>query len=463
MNDRLHVLSKPAWRGLAGHPDLEGLDVELLRALDSFFDHMATHQISTVDTADFLAWADLSQGTAGLEALKHGLAALDPDDPSLPALSEALVLAQRKASHKPVYGVRPSYARSVSVPVSELPASWQAFLEGIRIRRAGGDPSAPATAIQDRMSQKLGQYILSVRTAGLEEDLHLEGLQGFYRDLTSRGSSRTGEPLRPAALRATFEELERFARLRGCYPEALQAALKTTLKALRDQEARTSQLKYGKMHGIGGPPEIISRAFEALAVAAKAKSPATRHKRRNRAAALGLPAILPLRRDWDRIVFGKTLVWSGDRYRFRNFRPKKTALLDGRRDFPASIHPAMTPFVDALILQDNAPRYLDALREQAERVERPLFVHPDGTPCAKSYVSRVWSEVVGTGATIARSLVHDFFGAKGEDGVRKALLLCDQYAFETTRHYVGVSVHQRLFDAAQDDVLETFEGLLDDG
>ncbi len=459
--ERFQILAKPNWQKIDGHPAIDTLNLDLLCALDSFFDHIGHFKLTLPTPEDFLAWATLFGGANDLRFLSRGLSAFDADDPNLDVIDAALSIIEAKETFRGTDGKgRPTYGRSVSVPLVELPEDWQAFLQHLRVRRIGGDPSAPSLEIQKRMSQKLGQYIFLVRRDGLDEDLHQEGLTAFYGDISTRISARSGTLLRPATLRATWEELERFARLRGSYSEELGAALKMTLAMLREEELAVTQLKYEKMHGLGGPPDIIREAFALLGKTANSSSPGKRHILRNRAAALGLPAILPLRRDWDRIVFGKTLFWDRGRYRFRNFKPGKTAMLDGRRTFPASIPPRMSCFIDAHLLHDNDPKYLGALRAKAEQEQRPLFVHPNGTPAIKSYVSRVWSEVAGTGATIARTMMHDHFGAKGEEGLTKAMILCDQYSPDTSGHYRGVSMHQRIFNATQGDLLEEFEELM---
>jgi hypothetical protein len=153
-------------------------------------------------------------------------------------------------------------------------------------------------------------------------------------------------------------------------------------------------------------------------------------------------------------VFGKTLFWEGDRYRFRGYKPRKTALLDGRREFPGSIHPMMCRFVDAMLLQDNDPRYLQSLRDHAEVSQRPLFAHPNGRPVAKNYVTNVWHEVVGTGAQIARTLMHDYFGARGEEGTRRAMVMCNQHSRETADSYISTSVGEQELEMVSEDLLD---------
>lgn len=457
---RTQILAKPAWQAIGASAPLWDIPTAALAALDGFFDHMTLHQLAAPEESDLRAWASLGAGEEGLELLLAGMAALAPDDPSLPKIAGALASVREKSRFQGMkHGTRRVYVRSVSVAQDDLPLRWQQVLHDLAQRRSRGDTTAPAPGILRRMSQKLGQYILVVRQAGLAEDLHQRGLTRFHQVVSTRISDRTGARLRPATLRATWEELERFARHAGGY-EALLPGLRRTLDALAEREDQTIQQKYEKAHGLGGPPDIIVGAFAMLADAPSEGKAWQRHMRRNRAAAIALPAVLPLRRDWDRIIFGETIYWAGDRYRFRNFKSGKTALLPGRRDFPGSVHPRLTPFVDALVLQDNDPRYLQAMRRHLEDTARPLFINPDGAPCAKSYVSRVWSENHGTGATIARTLLHDHFGAQGEEGVRKAMIQCDQYARSTANKYLGASVDRRHLDAAQNDLLDEFEDLV---
>lgn len=460
MSDRFQILSKPNWQAIGGHPAIPALCLDQLRALDSFFDHIARFGLTEPNVSDFLAFACLGQGAKGLAHLRAGLAIFDAGDPSLALIDEAHSQIVVKDQHRGTSGRgRAHYTRSVSVASSDLPADWQAVLDGMKVRREAGDKRAPSPYIQVRMTQKLGQYILVMRREGLPIELHQDGLTAFYVDLSTRLSCHSGEPLRPATLRATWEELHRFACYRGTYSDDLMAGLKQTLKTLREEEISASQLKFGKLHGIGSPPDVIRDAMDMLDAAQKAATPGKRHILRNRAAAFALPAILPLRREWDRIVFGKTLFWEGDRYRFRGYKPGKTALLDGRREFPGSIHPMMCRFVDAMLLQDNDPHYLQALRAHAEASQRPLFAHPNGEAVAKNYVTNVWRETVGAGAQIARTLMHDYFGARGEEGTRRAMVMCNQHSRETANSYISTSVGEMELEMASEDLLDELSSL----
>ena len=77
-------------------------------------------------------------------------------------------------------------------------------------------------------------------------DLHLDGLRAFYCDLTERRNIHNGQALRPATRRASWEELERFARLKGGFSTHLLTAMRRTLETLRDDEAQTTQQKYAE-------------------------------------------------------------------------------------------------------------------------------------------------------------------------------------------------------------------------
>jgi hypothetical protein len=171
----------------------------------SFFDHFSTFRLTDPDVGDLVAWADLGAGAAGLDRLLQGIRAFDPADPNLPAIEAASAAVRSKAEFRGTSSTgRKHYERSVSVPPDELPARWQALLSDLSLRREMGDKSAPAPSIQERMGQRLGQYIFVMRREGLEEDLHQAGLTAFYADLSTRRSMHGDAPLRPVTLRSTL-------------------------------------------------------------------------------------------------------------------------------------------------------------------------------------------------------------------------------------------------------------------
>ena len=96
----------------------------------------------------------------------------------------------------------------------------------------------------------------------------------------------------------------------------------------------------------------------------------------------------------------------------RNRNPKPLNLLLERH---------FNPFIEALILQDNDPAYLDELRGAAIAEHRPLYVRPDGLQCPYGWYGRAWSRHAGTGGHIARTLINDEFagGPIDDDEIRE--------------------------------------------
>ncbi|WP_424934428.1 hypothetical protein [Amaricoccus macauensis] len=132
----------------------------------------------------------------------------------------------------------------------------------------------------------------------------------------------------------------------------------------------------------------------------------------------------------------------------------------GSEDYPGSIHPSVQQFVDAVLLQDDDPKYLDVLRERAEQMMWPLFIHPNGSEVAPNYVSQVWSTELGTGAHIARTIVYDFLFALGENATRGAMLLNDHQSTQAAAKYIGQQARASALAAAARERDDIFEELM---
>jgi hypothetical protein len=90
---------------------------------------------------------------------------------------------------------------------------------------------------------------------------------------------------------------------------------------------------------------------------------AHRHIQSNRAMAITVPTLTPLRREWHDLRFGRDLIWSDGRYRLRDYKLRKTRHRVGRETYPGSVHPSVQHFVDARLLQDDDDKYLETLRK----------------------------------------------------------------------------------------------------
>ena len=117
----------------------------------------------------------------------------------------------------------------------------------------------------------------------------------------------------------------------------------------------------------------------------------------------------------------------------------------------------MQHFVDARLLQDDDPKYLDALRDAAVEEEWPLFIHPDGTLVAENYVSQAWSSEFGTGAHIYRSIVYDVVIAISEDATRASMLMNDHTSRQARKKYTGDRAKQAALAAAGKEIDDIFD------
>ena len=409
---RHEILAKPHWQAVAGHPVLPALPLEELRALDSLVDFMRMHGCASLTGSDCRAWARLNGGPDGLEqALRAVEATEGPDAPELGALRTARDMFAARMDYASIpREPRRAYSRTLSVAVADLPAKWQSRLEDIRARRDDGEFRL-ADDILERMTRKLCQYAHHMGQIGLDCELTLGGLQAFYDFETTRISNR-GAPLRPSTILNTFSDLRYYMRLSGDYPADLIAEIGRLLEKLGDRAEAVVSQKYAALAKID-VKAIRPRAQDILDSVAKYTNPAQRHIRRNRAVALAIPPTTPLRREWHELRFGRDLVWADGRYRLRDYKLRKTRNRWWREPYPGSVHPDVQHFVDAVLLQDEDPKYLDALRVRAETESWPLFSHPDGSLVAENYVSQVWSAELGTGAHIARTIVYDILFALG--------------------------------------------------
>ncbi|WP_353476831.1 hypothetical protein PVT71_28655 (plasmid) [Salipiger sp. H15] len=430
------ILSKPQWQPHAASPILLALPLGELRALDSLVDFIHEQGCSTLSESDCRVWARMSGGLGTVEAAIAAMIKTDgPEAPPLVPLRAAQASLSACASFAGISKVPlRTYTRSISLAPDELPPAWQEHLAHIRDRRDDGQIKL-APDLYERMTRKLCQYAWYLRERGLPMAFDLPGLRAFYAYETTRISAR-GAPLRPATLSATFTDLRDFLRFSRAFSEPLIDELDKLLKKLRDRaEVQTAQ-KFSALAGID-ITTILPRAEEILAQLGRQSNPARRHIQRNRALALAIPPMTPLRREWHELAFGRDVVWSDGRYRMRDYKLRKTRHLLGREAYPGSIHPSVQHFVDARLLQDDDPKYLPALRARAEEQHWRLFLHPNGTEVAANYVSQVWSTELGTGAHICRSIVYDVLFAISEDATLGGTLLNDHTSHQARKKYTG--------------------------
>lgn len=450
------ILAKPHWQPHAASPVLLTMPLAELQALDSLVEFTLEHGCSDLTPSDCRVWARLNGGAA---AIASAIAAMiKADGPEAPAIGPLRAAERTLTACAHFAGIsrepRRDYERKISLYIDELPVDWQQHLARIRDRRDDGAIKL-APDLYDRMTQKLCQYGWYLRESGLALEFDIAALQAFYAYETTRVSNR-GTPLSTSTVVATFADLRDFLRFSKAYPKTLIKELDKLLKKLRDRADVETAQKFAALAAID-ITTIHPRAEAVLADVAKLNNPAKRLIKRNRALAIAVPPLTPLRREWHDLRFGRDLVWSEGRYRLREYKLRKTRHRLGRETYPGSVHPSVQHFVDARLLQDDDPKYLNALREVAEHQEWPLFVHPDGTHVAENYVSQVWSTEFGTGAHICRSIVYDVVFAISEDATLGGMLLNDHTSRQARKKYTGDRARQAALAAAAKEIDDIFD------
>jgi hypothetical protein len=448
---RLDLLQKDHWRHFLDLPGLYDMSMPALLAADSFFEYLVARAIPAPSPSDYADWA-LSLGReaapAALKNLQTAFAVCFPGH-TLP-IAEVHAVLQASAPALPVRSGgrldggpghrshhvstldwdpiapparRAPFARHVSVPPQELPDEWQAILR----RAATGMPVnevAVAQSIVRRIREKLCQLALSAQRAGCRPSLDHVVVERYFADLRMRLRDRK-HGLRWATLRATAEELYRFSRMLD-EAEENRKWLSRLLGECTSRERFQSALKHFKILESGHTTDtLLDLAESLLATASSLTSPLKRHRTRNAACILGLFAIAPLRNASAGLVFGKTLFWRNGQWVIET-RIQKTAQYSAR-DFVMPLEPETGRFIDAVVVGDGSLLRLPELRKQVQDAERPLFILPDGSPAAPSYIPRVFKAVTGISFTSTRSLLHtDEAIHNREVGVQNALVACHQ-------------------------------------
>lgn len=452
------ILSKPHWQQDAASPVLLSMPIKELEALDSLIEFMKAHECGKLDMSDCRVWARMN---GGAPILREAVAAMIKTDGEHTPILAALRAAEAEFSGCASFAGIPRkttrvYVRSISLAEDDLPKEWEMQLQHIR-NRIFDAQVRKSPDLYDRMVQKLCQYGWFLRENGMALAFDCPALHAFYTYETTRISQRR-TPLRPSTITATFSDLRDFLAMSQAYPAKLAQEIDKLLVKLRDRAEVTQSQKHTALAKLD-ITKILPRANKILEGVIGQANPANRIIQRNRAMAVAIPPMTPLRREWHELRFGRDLVWSNNRYRLRDYKLRKTRHRNGRETYPGSIHPSVQHFVDARLLQSDGPKYLEALRVKAEAEEWPLFEHPDGGEVSANYVSQVWSSEFGTGAHICRSVVYDIVFAISEDATRAGMLLNDHTSRQARVKYTGDQAKAAAMAAAStelDGIMSTF-------
>ena len=463
---RLTLMAQPHWQHFLHLPGFGCLPTPVLFAADDFFGFVARYGLAEPKPGDLALWAHADgdrRPAERLDQLARAMAVCVPN--LLPAIEEARTLLPQheadpappephadqneKAAKLPRGGgsiaastapwdpiVRPSrkppIARHVSLPPDQLPLDWQAALR----RMAKGLPQngiVVAPSIVVRMREKLCQLAWSAQNAGMAVELTEATVNCYQADLTARrGAGLNG--LRWATVRASIEELYRFARYTAMPPE-LRRFLADRLLLLDKRERAQTALKHFWLARTGNTTDgVLDMADALLAGVDAVMSPKKRHRMRNGACILGLYPVAPLRPASADLVFGRTLFWRNQEWVIDTTIQKTHAR--NPKSFMMPLAADHGKFIDAVLLGDNTPSLLPKLRHEAIIQQRQLFVLPDGRPTATSYIPRVYKALTGNSFGANRTMLHtDLAIHEGVLGTYQAMIACHQLGSRTAERY----------------------------
>src|SRR5690625_1512547 len=459
---RVRILSQPRWQGFLDRPGLDQLSTPVLQAADDFFGFVVTHNLADPAAADIARWAELRQSPsspAPLDQLALAMAICVPAFGTrieearqlrarAPARKQASPItgsppagkpSRRRAAWDPIAppSRKPPRARAVSVEPSELPAEMQEALRQMATGRPRNGVSV-APAILKRMREKLCQFARSAEQAGLPPELSDQAIERYVLDLIARGEKgRNG--IRWATIRASIEELHRYARYTGAPAETV-AGLASRFAQMEGRERRQKALKFFDLACTGNTTlGVLDEADRLLERAVAEDCPRRRHRLRNGACILGLYPVAPLRPASADLVFGESLFWREHSWVIEASIQKTQSR--NPELFRMRLIPAHGMFIDAVLLGDHHPRYLPELRAEALEVQRQLFTLADGSPTAATYIPRLYKELTGNSFGTTRTMLHtDQATAHGLAGTRAAALACHHRGENTICKYQAEAV-----------------------
>lgn len=474
----LKILEKPHWAPFAHIDGLHALPMQSLLAADHICEQIILTQTTKPSTSDYSTWALSAKSASPRSFLKHlkrafsvilpsevanvsaAISTLEPRSTVAPELVEITFLPE---THPDPCRYRPdARKRSVSVYPWELPEPWQACLR----RAARGLPNAgvaaPSASILDRMCRKLCQLAFSAQNAGLPIELSEKATSCYLNDLLGRLDERP-HGVRWATMRATVEELHRFARFSGHTQSTDIAYLSRKLSRYTLMERGQDALKFSALLATGNTTlSVLDKADELLGRAQQTSCPKERFRLRNASAILGLYTILPLRNADANLIFGRSLIWEGGTWIVQT-QIQKTQDRNAE-ELVVPLEPEFARFVDIVLKGNHSASALPRLREAAIQAQRPLFVQPDGSRTSPTYVPRYYKKFAGTSLTTSRTMLHtDQAISRGEIGTRDTMVMAHQTSAETAKKYQAKSVHQAAVRRVQDAASIRRSALMPDG
>lgn len=447
------IFSKQVWKEHFIHiTGIHELPLSSLVAADEMLDAVRQAGPPAPNASDYAMWAqDLSPDDPGDWLNRLSVAAtviLSSELPKIaaaqalletePPVQKTAVRVQQSTPEEPwdpcQKGDGTLWPRKVSVRPWDLPADWQTELRRAARGLPGKMAAAPARDILQRMCEKLCQLSWSAQKTGLLPNLTERVVGQYLEDLEARLRARPNG-IRWATLRATVEELYRFARYIGTLPDDDLQYLMKRLTRYEFFERGQDALKFTALLETGNTTlSVLNRADALLKHATKETDPKTRHRLRNAGAILGLYSIVPLRNADAELIFSETLIWESGTWVVDTPIQKTAAHSPEHLVIP--LEPEFCRYVDAVVLGDFDHRHLPDLRERAIKTRRPLILHPNLSRPAKNHIARVFKKHTGNSFTTARTMLHtDQAISRGEAGTTDSMVMCHQKSLKTARKY----------------------------
>jgi hypothetical protein len=272
----------------------------------------------------------------------------------------------------------------------------------------------------------------------------------YQKDVTAR-SAEGSNGLRWATVRASIEEIGRFARYTGA-PAPIRKMLADDLAILESRERRQKALKHAALARTGNTTLSLLDKAEGLLLAAEIAATADkRHRLRNGACILGIYPVAPLRNASAHLIFGETLIWRNDAWVIDTTIQKTLSF--NPDPFVMALKPQHGQYIDAVLLGDHPPRYLPRVRTEALSARRPLFVLPNSRPAVPSYAPRIFKALTENSFTTTRTMLHTDLGVSmGAAGRETAMAACHQTSERIAKKYetneVAISAFARRQGAA---------------
>ena len=450
------ILTKPVWEPFAHIEGLYNLPLPALLAADKVLGHItASNMLSPPTPSDYAMWSDASASdtpVAWLENLQKVFTLIAPGE--TPKISEAMLLqgapsepvltapvaSSAAAAWDPCQFKANARARKLSVHPWALPDQWQKILQRAGQGLPGKQAQPPAPEILKRMCQKLCQLTLSAQKAGFEVNMSTEVVHHYLTELEDRLRLRP-QGVRWATMRATVEELHRFARYSGFSLEET-SYLSKRLSRYSFYEKGQDALKFQALLTSGNTTlSILDKADDLLQRAAVECNDKRRQYLRNAGAILGLYSIVPLRNADAKLILGKTLIWESGTWVIDTDINK--TLQHNAEHLVVALEPEFARYVDVVVQGDHDARHLPELRARAVKRGGPLFVSHWEGPTSPTYIPRLFKLFAGTSFTTTRTMLHtDQAIHRGEVGTRDTMVMAHQTSQQTARKYQAKTVRQ---------------------